>query len=300
MLAEERALREVRHDLAAAGLTAGICVRDLRTGRELALDADRQLPLASVVKVPLAAAVLLRAEAPAAPFALSDSLTVTEEDRTPGPSGLSRFRHRAEIAVEDLLYLALGLSDNTATDLLFRLVPPATVTEELRRRGHVDVTVRHPIQALHDSLLTRLGADQEHLALALAARAATGEGGSLVPQLDVSQANSGSARGLVGLLADIWSSTGAWAERLRALMGTNLLRQRLAPDLESDAARWSSKTGTFLTLRHEAGVLEHDDGQRFAIAVLSESRVAATVQPAAEAALGAAARRLHDVLRDAA
>jgi beta-lactamase class A len=299
VLAEERVLREVRADLDAAGLTAGVCVRDLRSGRQLLLDADRQLPLASVVKVPQAAAVLLRAGAPDGGLDLARPVVVTETDRSPGPTGLSRFRHRAEVAVEDLLYLSLALSDNTAADQLFRLLPPAEVTAVLHRRGHPGITVRHLIQDLHDSLVTRLGPDQQHLALALAARAATGDGGSLVPQLDTSSANAGSARALVDLLTDVWASTEDWAGRLRTLMGYNLLRHRLAPDLESDAARWSSKTGTFLTLRHEIGVLEHDDGQQVAVAVLSESRVAARVQPAAEAALGAAARRLHDVVRDA-
>ena len=86
-------------------------------------------------------------------------------------------------------------------------------------------------------------------------------------------------------------------ERTRALLARNVLRNRLAPDLESDASTWSSKTGTFLHLRHEVGVLEHHDGSTFAIAVLSESTVPARIQPAAEQALGFAARTLHDELR---
>lgn len=298
MLAEERVLRELRVDLDQVGLRAGICVRDLDSGRQIGLDADRPYPLASVAKLPLVMAVLQHACGGCdASIALDQRVSVTDDDRAPGPSGLSRFRHHADIAVEDLLYLTMCLSDNTAADLLFALMPPQRVTASLRARDHQAITIRHPMRALHDSLTARLGPDQVHLALSLAARAATGEGGSLVPQLDIAQANAGSARALTDLLADVWSSPDPWADRTRSLMGDNLTRQRLAPDLASDAAHWSSKTGTFLTLRHEAGVLEHDDGGRFAIAVLSESRVAAHVQPAAEAALGAAARRLHQLLR---
>lgn len=63
-------------------------------------------------------------------------------------------------------------------------------------------------------------------------------------------------------------------------MSSNLMRQRLTPDFASDASRWSSKTGTLLNLRHEVGVVEHADGQAFAVAALTESRVAAIVQPA--------------------
>ncbi|PJN28147.1 hypothetical protein CG736_08225 [Kitasatospora sp. CB02891] len=76
------------------------------------------------------------------------------------------------------------------------------------------------------------------------------------------------------------------------------IRHRLAPDFDSDAARWSSKTGTLLNLRHEIGVVEHDDGSRYAVAALTESTVPAAVQPTAEAVLARLARTLHDLLHD--
>jgi beta-lactamase class A len=53
-----------------------------------------------------------------------------------------------------------------------------------------------------------------------------------------------------------------------------------------------------LNLRHEVGVVEHDDGSAFAVAALTESRVPAAIQPAAEAVMGQVARALHDQLRD--
>ena len=43
-----------------------------------------------------------------------------------------------------------------------------------------------------------------------------------------------------------------------------------------------AKTGTLLNLRHEVGVAEHADGQVFAVAALTESRVPAAIQPEAE------------------
>jgi beta-lactamase class A len=87
------------------------------------------------------------------------------------------------------------------------------------------------------------------------------------------------------------------AARLRALLADNLLRHRLAPDFVSDASSWSSKTGTLMNLRHEAGVVEHADGQMYAVAALTESRVAAGNQPGADAVMGQVARRLRDHLR---
>jgi beta-lactamase class A len=75
------------------------------------------------------------------------------------------------------------------------------------------------------------------------------------------------------------------------------VRHRLAPDFLSDSSRWSSKTGTLLNLRHEIGVVEHEDGDVLAVAALTESAVPAAVQPAAEAAMAHVARTLHDRLR---
>jgi beta-lactamase class A len=91
----------------------------------------------------------------------------------------------------------------------------------------------------------------------------------------------------------------AVAARVRELMAGNVLRHRLTPDFSSDASVWSSKTGTLLNLRHEIGVVEHADGQAFAVAALTASRVPAFSQPDAEALMARVARTLRDHLRAA-
>jgi beta-lactamase class A len=130
-----------------------------------------------------------------------------------------------------------------------------------------------------------------------------------VPQLDISRANTGTARAFVDLLQALWQSRPGTecaeppaihpdvAARVRGFMANNLVRNRLAPDFDSDASTWSSKTGMLLNLRHEVGVVEHADGQTYAVAVLTESRVAAGRQPGADALMGQVARRLRDELR---
>ncbi|MFF2369074.1 serine hydrolase [Agromyces sp. NPDC058110] len=290
-------LRDAAETLEDAGLSASITVRDLGTGRELALEPDAAFPLASVVKLPLALAVLRAAAAGS--LALDDAVDLDPSTRTPGPTGLCRFEHPTRVAVEDLLSLAMSVSDDTAADALFARCPPAEVTALMRELGLAEITVRHTIQDLHETLAARLTHDEMPQALALAIRASTDGGGHLVPQLDVTHANAGSSRAFVDLLERIWTDPRLAAERepLRRLLGSNLMRHRLAPDLESDDAEWFSKTGTFLHLRHEVGVLEHADGGVFAIAVLSRSTIPARRQPGAEQALGHAARLLHDQVR---
>ncbi len=290
--------RELRASLDEAGLRGSFLARDLATGEELGLDADVERPAASLVKVPLAIAVAERFETGALDPAMR--LDVAPGRVTaPGPGGITRFRHPVGIALEDLLYLATALSDNVAADALFDLVPPAEVTDTLARLGLTGITVRHRIQPLAETPAQRLAPDEVHLAHELAIQAGTSGGGHPVAQLDTARASTGTAAAFVALLGWLWSETAppAMAARVRDLLRNNVLRQRLAPDFSSDEMTWASKTGTLLNLRHEVGVVEHADGQRVAVAALTESTVPAAVQPAAEARMALVARRLHDELR---
>ncbi|MFI6576457.1 serine hydrolase [Nocardiopsis sp. NPDC050513] len=292
-------VRELRGELDEGGLRGSFLVRDLADGREIGIEPDLEYPTSSVVKVPLAIAVLelvRRGELDGA-----EPVEVRPEDvGVAGPFGLSRFRHPVRIAVEDLVYLSLCLSDNKATNLLFERVPPADVARVLREFGIGGVTVRHAIRELRETPEDHLDPADAHLAHALAIRAGTAGRGHPVPQLDVTRTNAASARSCVDLLAALWTPSGIPVEvaaRVRELMGANMLRHRLAPDFSSDSTRWSSKTGTLLHLRHEIGVVEHEDGQAFAVAALTESEVSAVVQPEADALMARVACALRDHLR---
>jgi beta-lactamase class A len=295
----QQAVRELQAMLKDGGLSGSFLVRDLDTGDELGITPDIELPIASLVKVPLAVAVVERVQ-----DGRIDAAAVIDVPpgriTTPGPVGLSRFRHPARIAVEDLLYLSTALSDNSAADALFNLVPPAEVNRALVKAGITGITVRHSMRELTQTPVERFEPREVHLAQSLAIGSRTAGRGHPVPQLDVSRANSGTARACVDLLQALWVPThipAAVATQVCSLMGLNVIRHRLAPDFSSDASRWSSKTGTLLNLRHEIGVVEHEDGSRYAVAALTESTVPAAVQPTAEAVMAHVARALHDQLR---
>ncbi|MFM9370732.1 serine hydrolase [Streptomyces sp. Da 82-17] len=295
----EKLLREMRELLDEGGLRGRILVRDLDTGAELGIEPDTPLPSSSLVKVVLALATverIRRGELDGATRLDVRPGLVT----TPGPTGISRFRHPVRIAIDDLLYLSTCLSDTTAAEALFDLTPPAQVVEIIGEFGVRGITVRHSVQELADTPAERFDAAQAHLAHALAIDSGTGVGGHRLPQLDITHASNGSARAYVDLLQALWRPSRIPAEvaaRIRELLAHNVLRQRLSPDFASDAAKWSSKTATLLNLRHEIGVVEHADGQTFAVAVLTESRVPAQLQPGAEALMAQVARTLRDHLR---
>jgi len=292
---------QVAHEIgelwAVTGLRGGFCARNIDSGEALGWRADTPYPLASVVKVPVALAALDRIARGELPADLPVSLASAA--RAPGPTGVAAFRHDCVIALEDLLYLSLAISDNAATDAVFELVPPAAVTAALRRWGCADVVVRHTIRALYDAVAA-VAPDDPAIRLELAIRATTAGGGHVLPMLDITQASHGTARGVVALLARVWTDDLGPQEstaRLRELMSLQVARQRIAAELASDATTVSAKSGTFFNLRHEVGVVTTADGDRIAIAALTASTVAALVQPEADRAIGRAARLATDVLR---
>lgn len=289
--------RAVEH-LQAAGLTASLFVRDLQTHAEIGLNPEQAFPLASLVKVPLGVAVLMAAESGA--IDLTAAITLRPADAVPGPTGLGKFRHPATIAVEDLLYLTFAISDDTATDALFQLLPPTDVNRAMDSLGIVGMSIRHPIADLYRSVAEHFTGQAFDVVHALVVESAETLRPSPIPQLNSDSSNSGSARSVVDLLDELWSEASAIPPsvraRVRELMATNIMRQRLWPEFTSHRMQWFSKTGSFLTLRHEAGVVEHESGRSFAVATLTRSSIPVLSQPAAEAAMGAASRELFDFL----
>ncbi|WP_413333850.1 serine hydrolase [Brevibacterium sp. GP-SGM9] len=296
---EARVIHDINAELASAGLNANIVVRDLDSRREISTSTDAAMPIASVVKIPIALALLTRISE----GDLDGSQPITIEPErfdTAGQTGTSRFHHPAQIALDDLVMLSVCFSDNTATDALLDIVAPAEIQSDLDRLGVRGIHIRHHLGGLLQTPLESLPESEAHLAYDLARSRPSPGAGHRIWQLDVSRANFGTAAGLTDLLQEIWRPSRidpVVASRLRSLMAGNIIRHRLAPDFASDATTWSSKTGTLLNLRHEIGVVDHADGQSIAVTALSESSNPASAQPAAEAALGAAARALHNLLR---
>lgn len=318
---------QCRARLERAGLTGSYLVRDLVSGKELGVDTDRVVPLASLAKVPLALAVMERIRQGRLDGAARLRIPPGQVT-TPGPTGTTRFRHVADIAVEDALSMAVTISDNAAADALFDLVSPTEVTQTLTGWGVEGLVLREKFSELTQTPVETLPRQDTDLAHTIAIGSGTGGGGHRLAQLDLTRTNTGTAKALVDLLEAMWGSRSShppevppraglhshddalrpesegttgidpWVfAEVRALMAANVHRHRLALDLASDENRWFSKTGTLMNHRHEIGVLERSDGTCVAIAALTESAVAASLQPAAEAVIADVARRLHEHLR---
>jgi beta-lactamase class A len=123
------------HDRVAAvaarlGGTVGVAARNLASGAEVHIAADELFPMASCFKVPVMVEVMRQVDA--GELHLDDRLTLTEADKSPG-STLIHCHQGLRPSVRDLLYLMITLSDNTATDMLWRRVGLGRVNETMRR-----------------------------------------------------------------------------------------------------------------------------------------------------------------------
>ncbi|GAA4037103.1 serine hydrolase [Arthrobacter methylotrophus] len=295
----ETLLDRLRTKLLEGGILGSFTARNLATGQQISLDPDRVFPAASLVKVPLALATMQRIID--GEIRGSTRVDVSPGRLTiPGPTGLSKFRHPATIAIDDLLYLSVRISDNSATDALLEITPPEHVTWLMRELNLGGIILRHSLGELADTAEARLRPEERYLAHHLAIDGVNRAAGPLLPQLDPARANTGTAEAFTNLLNEIWRPTRiheAAAQRLRQLMKANVLRHRLAPEFDTDATVWSSKTGTLLNLRHEIGVAQHRNGHTIAVTALTESTTAAANQPAAEELIAHVARQLHNRVR---
>lgn len=111
----------------------GYAVVNLETGERLSRNADEPFPTASLIKVPIA--VALMEQVAAGQLSLDDRITVLRIEKVPG-AGILQFLHDgAEITIRDAMWLMLTLSDNTATNLLLARVEMRRVWDAMEKRG---------------------------------------------------------------------------------------------------------------------------------------------------------------------
>jgi beta-lactamase class A len=114
--------------------TWGIYVKSLETGEKIAIDADRQMETMSTIKIPLMIEVFEQIKA--GKFKLTDKYTFVEKDSQPGTGTIQRLDPGAVMTVKDLITMMIIVSDNTATEVLYRMVGgPDAVNARMQTLG---------------------------------------------------------------------------------------------------------------------------------------------------------------------
>lgn len=98
----------------------GIYIKDLETGKSWEYNADRKFPSASLIKVPIMAAVFESIRA--GRLSLDTQIKLTRGLRVGGSGSLKWVREGTSLSVMEIIYKMITESDNTATKMLIDAV----------------------------------------------------------------------------------------------------------------------------------------------------------------------------------
>ncbi|MEV4305123.1 serine hydrolase [Nonomuraea sp. NPDC049624] len=280
--------QDARKVFAAAGVRGFVHARDLDGEAEIGLDPDAPVVLASVFKLP----ILLEyaRQAAAGEVDRTERLTVTAADKD-GGVGTSGCADDVSLTLRDLAHFMMSMSDNAATDVLLRRVGLDRVNATLAELGLGRTRLIGGCATLFESVVEELGTIDvagipEERIRALAVR-------------DPERTTAGTPREITTLLGLVWRDQAGPAEacaEVRDIMSRQIWPHRLSSGFP-DEVRVSAKTGTLWGVRNEAGVVEYPDGGRYAVAVFLHGDNLAFRIPAADAAIGEAARLAVEHLR---
>jgi beta-lactamase class A len=111
----------------------GIVVADLATGLNTGINAGANMPAASTIKIPVMVEVFRQMETGA--FDLNRNVTLEASDRDWGSGDLANAAVGSQYPVSALVRVMITESDNTATNMLIRLVGRAHINSTMWRLG---------------------------------------------------------------------------------------------------------------------------------------------------------------------
>jgi len=130
----QRLQASIERTTKSVNATWGIYIKSIETGEEIAIGADRRMETMSTIKIPLMVEALEQVKA--GKFKLTDKYTFVQADSQPGTGTIQRLDPGAVMTVKDLLTMMIIVSDNTATEVLYRMVGgPDAVNKRLDALG---------------------------------------------------------------------------------------------------------------------------------------------------------------------
>lgn len=113
--------------------TWGIVLEDLDTGEKWVSNGDELFYAASVIKVPIMAAVFSAVER--AELTLTDPIILKEEDFVGGSGVLQHLTPGTSLSIKDVVMLMIIQSDNTATNILIDQVGREHIVQTMEEAG---------------------------------------------------------------------------------------------------------------------------------------------------------------------
>jgi beta-lactamase class A len=126
----------------------GCSLFDFKTKESFAFHENESFYAASIIKVPIMAAVF--AHAFEGKCCLKDKIQIHEEDFVPGDGILKHLSAGMEWTINDLIVLMIIESDNTATNVLIDLVGIENIASHMIRWGFKTSQLHHKLQISPD------------------------------------------------------------------------------------------------------------------------------------------------------
>lgn len=234
----------------------GVGVKTVWDGQEIFLEPDRPFPTASVFKIPVLIELLLQVEE--GRLRLDDTVTVTEEMKSPGSGVLKELTSSPSLSLGDLAMLMTIISDNTATDILVDLIGKEGINQRLASLGFSVTRVQMSCRELLFELAgrptgpfspqARLEVEQ---ILKIRERSFTGRA---YADQDNDLTTPREMVGLLEMLVRDGPLSAGVREQALHFMGRQQVRDRLPLHLPT-GAKIAHKTGSIAGVRNDAGIL---------------------------------------------
>lgn len=278
----------------------GVVATDLTSGATVSVGGDRAFPMASAVKVAVAATWLDGVDK--GRWRMSTLYRLDDGDRVRS-DGITDMLPHAGVALSgaNLVELMLTVSDNTATDMLLKAVGgPRAVTAWLGRAGvrgqRVDRSIARLLIDIARKPLAPGLTDAQSLARFMPVEPwkTDDEKWPVNAEFDADPRDSSTPAAMAGLLGRLHGGTLLSESSTRFLfdvMGRCKTGGKRIKALLPPGTRWAHKTGTLPGISNDVGVLTLPDGRAIAVAAF----VVGIAEPAArDAKLAEIGRLIYD------
>jgi beta-lactamase class A len=281
-------IRDAFADAGARGWLHARPVPQTSDAREVAVDADEMIPLASVYKLPLLIAFAQAVDAKQLdPRART---TLAPKDRMGGSSvGIASMLDPVTISWRDLAASMITVSDNAAAEALYRKIGPDTIAASMSSLGLANTVVHG---TAHDELRSLARTTKARTAEAALQTLASNDARAQL-RYNVLSRSFSTPRDLTALLDALWTGRAASQRQCRfarGLLTTSAGPNRLRSGFPFDDVIVASKSGTFGALRHDVGVIVYPGESPVAVAVMTEAARSDRLLPEVDAVIGRAAR----------
>lgn len=280
----------VRDRFADAGARGWLHAVGIPTGggREVDVNADAPVVMASVYKLPLLVCFCRLVDS--GEIDPCQQVTVPAEGRTPGPTGLSVLRDPVTMSLRDLAAQMVTLSDNAAADVVLARVGLDRLNEMVAGFGLSGTRVVGGTLDVQRGLTAQTGTSG--IAEAFAALASNDDVAE-VAAYDPALTSATTPRDMTTLLAALWTDQLASPEQssfAREVLHAQVWPHRLRAGFPYRRVRVAGKTGTIGAIRNEVGVVTFPGERPVAVAVFTHAARADPVLPRVDAAIGETAR----------